>query len=73
MPVSDEDLISILRKAEQDGQDWQDSELEGVRTRALDYYDRKPYGDEEEGQSKVVTSEFADTVESVMPSMMRFM
>ena len=71
MPVSDEDLISILRKAEQDGQDWQDSELEGVRTRALDYYDRKPYGDEEEGQSKVVTSEFADTVESVMPSMMR--
>ena len=71
MPVSDEDLISILRRSESDAQDWQDSELEGVRTRALDYYDRKPYGDEEEGQSKVVTSEFADTVESVMPSMMR--
>lgn len=71
MAVSDEELISILRRSEQDGQDWQDRDLESVRTKANDYYDRKPQGDEEEGQSKVITSEFADTVESVMPSMMR--
>ena len=71
MAVSDEELISILRKSEQDAQSWQDLELLTVRTKANDYYDRKPQGDEEEGQSKVITSEFADTVESVMPSMMR--
>lgn len=69
--VSDEELLSILRKSEQNGQDWQNLELMEVRSKANDYYDRKPLGDEEEGQSRVITSEFADTVESVMPSMMR--
>jgi hypothetical protein len=71
MAVSDEELISILRKSEQDAQNFQELELLEVRTKANDYYDRKPLGDEEDGQSKVVTSEFADTVESIMPSMMR--
>lgn len=67
----DEDkLIAILRQEERDAANWQDAELSGVRMRALDYYDRKPLGDEEDGQSKVVTSEFADTVESIMPGMM---
>lgn len=69
-PLDNEKLIAILRQEERDASNWQDAELNGVRTRALDYYDRKPLGDEEEGQSKVVTSEFADTVESIMPGMM---
>lgn len=70
-PLTDERLISILRKEEQQAEQWQDAELSDIRRKALDYYDRQPLGDEEEGQSKVVTSEFADTVESIMPSMMR--
>jgi hypothetical protein len=69
--MNDDDLIAILRKEEQAAQDWQDSELSAARQEALDYYDRKPFGDEQEGQSKVVTSELADTVESLMPSLMR--
>lgn len=69
--LTDEALISILRKEENVAQNWQDSQLQGLRQKALDYYDRQPFGDEEEGQSKVVTSEFADTVESVMPGLMR--
>ena len=70
-PLDDERLISVLRKEEQAASNWQGSELSGIRQKALDYYDRQPTGDEEDGQSKVVTSEFADTVESIMPSMMR--
>lgn len=69
-PLDTEKLIAILRQEEQAAANWQDAELNGVRTKALDYYDRRPLGDEEEGQSKVVTSEFADTVESIMPGMM---
>ena len=68
--LDEEKLIAILRQEERDAANWQDAELSGVRMRALDYYDRKPLGDEEDGQSKVVTSEFADTVESIMPGMM---
>lgn len=71
--LSDEDLISICRKEEQTAQNWQDAELQGVRQKAFDYYDRNKVGDftSEEGESSVVTSEVADTVESVMPGLMR--
>lgn len=70
--LTDEDLIVILRKEEQTAQQWQDAELLTVRQRAYDYYDRNvaTFGSEE-GQSSVVTSEVADTIESVMPGLMR--
>lgn len=67
--LSDDDLISILRQEEQRAQSWQ-SEQTKNRTKALSYYNREPYGDEEEGQSKVVTSEVADTIESMLPGFM---
>ena len=70
-PMTDEDLIAILRKEEQAAYNWQMAELTPVRERAFNYYDRNPTGDEQEGQSKIVTSEFADTIESLMPGMMR--
>lgn len=69
--LTDKDLISILRKEEQVGQRLQQETLQDLREQAYRYYDRKPYGDEEAGHSSVVTSEFADTVESLMPSLMR--
>jgi hypothetical protein len=70
--LSDDELISICRREEQVGQTWQDAELLGPRQAAFDAYNRDPraYG-LEEGQSSVVTSEVADTVESVMPGLMR--
>lgn len=67
----EERLISVLRREEQEAQQWQDASLSTTRTEAFSYYDRQPYGDEQEGQSQIVTSEFADTVESLMPSLMR--
>lgn len=69
--LTDDDLIAILRKEEQVGQRMQQEVLQDLREAAYRYYDRKPYGDEQEGHSSVVTSEFADTVESMMPSLMR--
>lgn len=69
--LSDDDLVSILRKEEQAADNWNTETLMTTRTDAINAYDRQPYGTEQEGQSKVVTSEFADTVESVMPSLMR--
>src|SRR5688572_13557022 len=70
--LSDDELLSICRREEQVGQTWQDAELLGPRQAAFDAYNRDPreFG-VEEGQSSVVTSEFADTVESVMPGLMR--
>ena len=70
-PLSDDALIAILRKEENAAWNWQTAELTGLRQQALNYYDRKPLGDEVEGQSRVITSEVADTVETVMPALMR--
>jgi hypothetical protein len=69
--LSDSDLLDLLRREEQAAADYQDSVLSALRHEALGYYDRKPFGDEQEGASQVVTSEFADVVESLMPGLMR--
>ena len=71
MPLADTDLIALLRKEEEAASGYQDAALSAVREEALAYYDRQPYGDEQEGASSIVTSEFADVVESLMPGLMR--
>jgi hypothetical protein len=69
--LSDSDLMAILRKEEAAASNFQGSALSKTREEALAYYDREPYGDEQEGASQVVTSEFADVIESIMPGLMR--
>ncbi len=69
--LSDEALIEILRQEERAAGNWNEAELSTSRQQALSYYDRELLGDEQEGQSKVITSDFADTIESLMPSLMR--
>jgi hypothetical protein len=69
--LSDSDLLALLRREEQVAAGHQDSALAGQREQALAYYDREPFGIEEEGRSQVVTSEFADVIESIMPGLMR--
>ena len=68
-PMDEEDLVAILRKEEAASELYQTGTLMTLREDSLNYYDRQPYGDEQEGSSQVVTSEFADTVESVMPGL----
>ena len=69
--LSDSDLMTILRKEENAACNYQWSALSQTREDALNYYDREPYGDEQDGASQVVTSEFADAIESIMPGLMR--
>src|SRR5712671_1503544 len=69
--LSDSDLMTILRKEENAASNYQWSALSQTREDALNYYDREPYGDEQFGASQVVTSEFADVIESIMPGLMR--
>lgn len=68
---NNEDLIEVLRREEEAAQNWQTADQTNSREKSLKAYDRLPTGDEEDGQSKIITSEYADTVESIMPAMMR--
>jgi hypothetical protein len=69
--LTNDALIAILRQEEAAASAYQWSALGRTREEALSYYDREPYGDEQEGGSQVVTSEFADVIESIMPGLMR--
>src|SRR6266481_3243084 len=69
--LDDDALLAILRKEEGAASNYQWSALSRTREEALAYYDREPYGDEQFGASQVVTSEFADVIESIMPGLMR--
>ena len=48
-----------------------DLEIGPERAVATQYYKGEPYGDEEDGRSQVVTTEVRDTVQAMMPSLMR--
>jgi len=67
----EEKLKAVLFREEQAARQWQQGDLTEVRELSLAYYDRAPTGDEVEGQSRIVTSEYADTVESILPALMR--
>ena len=42
-----------------------------ARIAAAEYYKGAPFGDEEDGRSQIVLSEVRDTIQSVLPSLMR--
>lgn len=48
-----------------------DGTLDADRGQALDYYMGRPYGNEVEGRSQVVTRDVLETVEWILPSLMR--
>jgi hypothetical protein len=48
-----------------------DKELRADRESALDHYYGRPYGNEIEGRSQVVTKDLMDTIEWMMPSLLR--
>jgi hypothetical protein len=45
--------------------------LEPIQVEATDYYHARPFGDEEKGRSKVVSSDLRDTTAHQVPSLMR--
>src|SRR5690606_2464031 len=48
-----------------------DSELRADRETALDHYYGRPYGNEIPGRAQVVTKDLMDTIEWMMPSLLR--
>ena len=48
-----------------------DSETTEQRAQAIDYYLRKPYGNEVEGRSQIVTGEVAEVVDGALPQLIR--
>lgn len=47
------------------------SETTDQRQKALDYYLREPYGNEQEGRSQIVTGEVAEVIDAALPQLLR--
>lgn len=70
-PLTEEQLLSILKDEEADAASFYSSELADVQTQAMNRYHARPFGDEIEGRSKVVDHATEDTINWMMPKLMR--
>lgn len=70
MALSDSQISVILKAEEQAALDYS-GEIAKKRAKNLDYYNCQPYGDEVDGQSSAVTSDVADVIEWMIPSLLR--
>ena len=48
-----------------------ETETTDARRKALEYYNREPYGNEVEGRSSIVTGEVAEVVDGALPQLLR--
>lgn len=71
MALSDREIVTIVDSEFESSMGADGGEIAVERAKAWDYYLSKPLGNEVEGRSQVVTSDVADIVDSVMPSLLR--
>ena len=71
MSMDEDQLGSIVSSEITDALNHYDQEFSAKRIRALDFYLGEPLGNEVEGRSQVISQDFSDVVEQIMPSLMR--
>jgi hypothetical protein len=70
-PMDDAELEALVGGELTDAVSFIDAELSPVRARAIQYYRGEPFGNEEEGRSQVVSTDVRDTINGIMPSLMK--
>lgn len=69
--MDDAQLQAIVSAEIEDAVSFIDSDIGPLRAAAVDRYFGRPYGDEEQGRSHVVSRDVHDTIQAVLPSLMR--
>ena len=71
--ISEEDaeVLALIEHEEEISYGINDSQLSDERATALDYYLGKPFGNEIEGRSQVVSFDVQDTVEAALPQLLK--
>jgi len=70
-PISEEELQNIIRAEIDDAQEYIDDVISPQRAVAGQYYKGEPFGNEEEGRSQAMSMDVRDTVQAMMPSIMK--
>jgi hypothetical protein len=69
--IDNEYLADIISKELAHSESWMNSDLAEQQEKALDYYYAEPFGNEEVGFSQVVTRDVLETVEGILPDLMK--
>ncbi|NQW93542.1 MAG: hypothetical protein HQ446_05850 [Polaromonas sp.] len=69
--MDDEDVINILKRNENAASHYVHGQLGTERELAMREYHRLPYGNEVEGESQVVASDIQDSVEWILPALLK--
>src|ERR1700741_3786403 len=69
--LSDDELVALLQEEERLAATYRDTTLASEQEVAIDYYEAKPFGDEEEGRSQVVSPDVAEVVDYMTISVLR--
>ena len=67
-----EDALQIfVTRAAEEALLWRDEDLDPDQAKATRYYMGRPFGNETEGRSRVVSTDVRDTVQAILPSLCR--
>jgi hypothetical protein len=66
-----EELQALVGRAVDEAINWRAEELDDDQAEATDYYMARPFGNEVEGRSRVVSTDVRDTVQAILPSLAR--
>ena len=70
-PMDEEELEGIIAGLIDDASDYIDHTEALDRNKANDYYQGRPFGNEEEGRSQVISRDVRDTIALMLPQIMR--
>lgn len=69
--MTEDELTSIIGREISQSVGYFDGKLADQRRKSMDYYLGEPYGNEVEGRSSFVSRDIAETIEGIMPSIMK--
>ena len=69
--MTENEIVAILNRELRSSSGYIGGEIVSRRRKSLEYYLGKPFGNEQEGRSQVVSTDVSDTIESLMPSLMK--
>jgi len=69
--MDDLKLLSIIKSHRTDSLGGESGDLSTERAAAMDHYHGRPYGNEVDGRSQVVSRDLSETIDWAMPVLMR--
>jgi len=69
--MTEEEIKNLLQENIDDAYNFVESDVNADRKKAMDYYLRRPYGNEVSGKASVVTGEVAESIDGALPQLMK--